>query len=81
MKSRKSPGAHCRADRSEAPRSDGTKMQKFLTVDQIADAFNVSVRTVRRWIKDGKLVAHRFGAAVRIGTNDLAAFVAIHRDI
>ena len=55
--------------------------QKFFTIDQVADALNVSGRTVRRWIKDGKLVAHRFGVAVRIGADDFAAFVAHHRGI
>jgi excisionase family DNA binding protein len=39
----------------------------------------VSVRTVRRWIKRGDLVAHRFGTAVRIAESDLKAFLAQHR--
>ena len=34
----------------------------------------VSIRTVRRWIKSGELVAHHFGTAVRIAESDLKAF-------
>jgi excisionase family DNA binding protein len=49
-------------------------LTKFYTVDQVADALGVSSRSVRRWIKSGKLVAHRFGGAVRIANGDLKAF-------
>jgi excisionase family DNA binding protein len=55
--------------------------QKFFTIDQVSDALNVSPRTVRRGIKEGMLVAHRFGGAVRIAADDFAAFVAVHRGI
>jgi len=34
----------------------------------------VSTRTVRRWIKRGELVEHRFGSAVRVADRDLLAF-------
>jgi excisionase family DNA binding protein len=54
---------------------------RFFTVSDIADFLDVSPRSVRRWIKDGRLVAHRFGVAVRIGSDDFAAFVALHREI
>jgi excisionase family DNA binding protein len=30
-----------------------------LTVDEVATLFGVNARTVRRWINDGKLPAHR----------------------
>jgi excisionase family DNA binding protein len=56
------------------------KTTKFYTVDQVADALGVSARSVRRWIKQKKLIAHHFGAAVRIADTDFAAFVAQKRD-
>ena len=37
-------------------------------------------RTILRWIAAGELVAHRFGASVRIAEADLRAFVALHRE-
>jgi excisionase family DNA binding protein len=54
---------------------------KFYTVDEVAGALGVSTRSVRRWIKRKKLVAHQFGAAVRIAESDLKAFVADHRHL
>lgn len=52
---------------------------QFFTVAEVADTVEVSVRTVRRWIKSGELVAHHFGTAVRIAESDLKAFLAQHR--
>ena len=52
---------------------------RFFTVAEVADTVEVSVRTVRRWIKSGELVAHHFGTAVRIAESDLKAFLAQHR--
>jgi len=56
-------------------------LTKFYTVAQVADALGVSVRTVRRRIKSGDLVAHHFGTAVRIAEADLKAFIARKRDL
>ena len=56
-------------------------LTKFYTVAQVADALGVSVRSVRRWIKRGDLVAHHFGTTVRIAERDLKAFIARRRDL
>jgi excisionase family DNA binding protein len=53
---------------------------KFFTIAEIAERLGVSTRTVRRWIRSGYLVAHRFGGIVRISETDLRAFLALHRD-
>jgi excisionase family DNA binding protein len=58
-----------------------TESTKFYTVAQVAGALGVSTRSVRRWIKQKKLVAHHFGAAVRIAETDLKAFIAEHRHV
>jgi excisionase family DNA binding protein len=52
----------------------------FFTITEVAEDLNVSDRTVRRWIEDGKLVAHRIGGVVRIAETDLRAFLALHRE-
>jgi excisionase family DNA binding protein len=52
---------------------------KFFTIAQVAEPLDVATRTVRRWIKSGDLVAHRFGGVVRIAEGDLQAFLAAHR--
>ena len=53
---------------------------KFYTIKQIADCVEVSTRTVRRWIEEGILVAHRINGLVRISEADFQAFLAGHRD-
>jgi excisionase family DNA binding protein len=65
--------------RSKAP--PAPPKMAFYTVNQVADMLAVSNRTVRRWITNGRLVAHVFGGAVRIAETDLKAFIATHRDI
>lgn len=52
---------------------------KFFTIAEVAERLAVSPRTVRRWIRSGDLVAHRFRGAVRIAESDLRAFFATHR--
>jgi excisionase family DNA binding protein len=53
---------------------------KFFTLADVAEIADVSPRTVRRWLKSGDLVAHRFGGVVRISEHDLRDFLNQHRD-
>jgi excisionase family DNA binding protein len=55
------------------------RVPRFFTINDIAQCLGVSTRTVRRWIKSGALVAHRFGVIVRISEPDFAAFLAVRR--
>jgi excisionase family DNA binding protein len=70
---RKSPGRVARRRHFREP-------IRFFTVAEVAERLGVSTRTIRRWIEDLELVAHRFGRAVRIAESDLKAFLAMHRD-
>jgi excisionase family DNA binding protein len=53
----------------------------FYTVEDVADSLHVSTRTVRRWIKSGALVPHRFGHLTRISEADFAAFLVAKRSV
>jgi excisionase family DNA binding protein len=53
---------------------------KFYTIAQIAELVEVSTRTVRRWIKEKLLVAHRFNDLPRVSDADFRAFLSAHRD-
>jgi excisionase family DNA binding protein len=53
---------------------------KFYTIQQIADCVESSTRSVRRWIDEGLLIAHKINGLVRISEADLQAFLAAHRD-
>jgi len=51
----------------------------LLTIKDAAARLNVSVKSVRRWIANGELVAYQFGRHWRISEQDLSAFLAARR--
>jgi len=55
-------------------------MARFYSVAQVAELLEVSIRSVRRWIAQRDLRAHRFGRQVRISETDLRVFVDEGRD-
>ncbi len=54
---------------------------KFYTTFEVADLLKVSERTIREWIRGGKLGATRLGGTktVRISEEDLQRFLAENR--
>jgi excisionase family DNA binding protein len=62
--------------KTNAPKSP----MKFYTIEQIAECVDASTRTVRRWIENSLLVAHRINGLVRVSEADFQAFLATHRD-
>jgi excisionase family DNA binding protein len=60
-------------------RSDKRAAMALLTVEQVADHCQTSVRSVRRWVSDGAIACVRIGRSVRIAEQDLAAFLALRR--
>jgi excisionase family DNA binding protein len=46
--------------------SNAQCLERLLTVDQLAELWQISQRTVRRMITDGRLPVVRLGRAVRI---------------
>jgi len=54
---------------------------KLRTIDETAELFNTSTRTVRRLIDSGALPVHRLGRSVRISDADIAAFLAANRSV
>lgn len=45
--------------------------ETYYTIQEIAEKFKVSDRTVRNWIEEGKLEALRFGREFRIPESSL----------
>ena len=66
--------------RFRSRRGRGSGLPQHHAIKAVAGALEVSDRTVRRWIANGDLVAHRFGGVVRIADSDLLAFIALHRE-
>ncbi len=52
---------------------------RFHSIDAVASAIAVSTKTIRRWIEQGDLRAHRFGRLLRVSEEDLIAFSAARR--
>ena len=46
-----------------------------MKVSEVAEQLNVSMRTVTRWIEEGKLPAFKFGKDYRINPDDLNKFI------
>lgn len=53
--------------------------QAFWTVEEVADYLSVSIRTVRRWIANRRLIVHEFGNAIRISDSDFRLFLKSSR--
>jgi excisionase family DNA binding protein len=54
---------------------DRRSRTRLLTIQAVAADLNVSMKTVRRLIEDGKLQVHRIGRAIRIAEDELVLFV------
>jgi excisionase family DNA binding protein len=61
-------------------RQVGGALPRHYTINAVAETLDVSTRTVRRWIANGTLTAHRLGGVLRISEADLRAFLAEHRE-
>jgi excisionase family DNA binding protein len=61
-------------------RTSGSRLPKYYSIKAVAEALDVSPRTVRRWIANGDLIAHRVDRVVRIADTDLRTFLALHRE-
>jgi excisionase family DNA binding protein len=51
--------------------------QEVYSVDQVAAQLGLHVRTVRNYVRDGRLKAVRIGKQYRIAADDLAAFTGL----
>jgi DNA binding domain, excisionase family len=50
-------------------------VDKIYTVDETADLLKIKPRTVREWIRTGKLKSFKIGGLVRVHDDDLQAFI------
>lgn len=50
-------------------------MEEIYDTDEVARICNVTVETVREWIKEGKLVATKRGRSYNIAKADLRSFL------
>lgn len=48
---------------------------KFYSINDLADLFSCSTKTVRRMIERGDLQHHRFGRSIRVSQADLDCYI------
>ncbi len=51
------------------------KIEKFYTADELAEALQLNIMTIYRYIKAGKLKAYKFGKEFRIDKKEFEKFV------
>lgn len=68
------PGAGSTGEHSSAPGLLKSERGLF-TVDDVADALRISVRTLRRATTCGTLPCHRLGRAIRYTRNDIDVYL------
>ncbi len=64
--------------RSQDP-SPGPK--QFYSLPEVANRYDVSIRTIRRWVDAGELISHRFGRQLRVSAEDLKTFEKLRRGV
>jgi excisionase family DNA binding protein len=68
------PASHMRV-----PNTRSQPVGDLHTIDELAERWEVSTRTVQRLIKSGALRIHRIGRLVRISEADIEEFLAKKR--
>jgi excisionase family DNA binding protein len=67
---------HGRAQYSDVRRRRSSSgLPKYYSIKAVAEALDVSPRTVRRWIENRDLIMHRVHGVVRIAEDDLRTFL------
>ncbi len=59
---------------ADTPPLPATHAASLLSVDQVAEILKLNVRTIRSYVRGGRLKATRIGKQYRIGLADLEAF-------
>jgi excisionase family DNA binding protein len=65
---------------ADGRRRRASGLPQYYAIKAVAEALDVSTRTIRRWIASGDLIVHRVDGVVRIAEGDLRAFLALHRE-
>lgn len=58
---------------TKMPSNSSSSLQQWITLQQGSDKTNLSVRTLRRYIAEGRLTAYRAGRAIRLKPEDVDA--------
>ncbi|WDV48202.1 helix-turn-helix domain-containing protein [Clostridiaceae bacterium M8S5] len=56
-------------------------MGKYYTVDQVSDMLDMHPKTIRKFVREGKLKANKVGKQWRITGHDLSVFIEGKKDV
>lgn len=51
------------------------KLEKFYTAEELAEALQLNIMTIYRYIKAGKLKAYKFGKEFRVDKKEFEKFI------
>ncbi len=54
-------------------------MKDWYSVKELAEELSLSEETIRTYVRQGKLVAHKFGNKLRFHKDDIEKFLREHR--
>lgn len=55
-------------------------MSKFYTSEQVAELLQLKITTIRKYIRENKLTAAKFGKEYRISEEDLKSFIEARKN-
>ena len=55
--------------------------ERFFTLADVAERYDVNVQTIRRWVDAGELIPHRFGRQLRVSAENLKTFDKLRRGV
>ena len=50
-------------------------LDQYLTLQDVADQLQLDVQTIRRYVREKRLTAVKFGKGYRVSTDDLQLFI------
>ena len=50
-------------------------MDKFYSVEEISEMLQIHSKTIQRYIREGKIIASKFGKSWRVAAHDLSLFI------
>lgn len=51
--------------------------EQWLKAQEVANQFGVNIRTIQRWVKEGKLVGYKIGRTLKFRPSDIEKYLEL----
>lgn len=51
--------------------------EQWLKAQEVAEQLGVNIRTIQRWVKEGKLVGYKIGRALKFRPSDIETYLEL----